>query len=108
MQRHSLRDLVAWKNRPNRKPILLQGARQVGKTWLMQEFGRTSYANTAYINFDSNERMEILFSGNLDIDRLINSLQIEANTKITAEDTLLIFDEIQEVPRALTSLKYFH
>lgn len=108
MLRHAMNDLVKWKNRPDRKPLLLRGARQVGKTWLMREFGRLHFGKVAYINFDDNERMAALFQGDLNVERLITSLQIEAGITITAADTLLIFDEVQEVPRALTSLKYFN
>lgn len=108
MLRHAMNDLVEWKSRPGRKPLLLRGARQVGKTWLMKEFGRLHFKNVAYINFDNNERMAALFQGDLDINRLIVSLQIEAGITINASDTLLIFDEVQEVPRALSSLKYFN
>jgi len=100
-------DLVKWKNAKNRKPLIIRGARQVGKTWLMKEYGKTNYEKCAYINFDNNERMESLFSGNLDIERIVTALQIEAGVAIEAENTLIIFDEVQEVPRALTSLKYF-
>ncbi|MFV0361685.1 MAG: ATP-binding protein [Suipraeoptans sp.] len=103
-----MEDLIRWKNRPDRKPLLLRGARQVGKTWLMREFGRLNFAKVAYINFDDNDRMSALFQGDLNSQRLITALQIEAGMTITPEDTLLIFDEIQEVPRALTSLKYFN
>jgi predicted AAA+ superfamily ATPase len=105
--RRSMDDLVKWKNAKNRKPLIIRGARQVGKTWLMKEFGKTNYEKCAYINFDNNERMESLFSGNLDIERIVTALQIEAGVAIEAENTLIIFDEVQEVPRALTSLKYF-
>lgn len=107
MFRRSMDDLVKWKNAKNRKPLIIRGARQVGKTWLMKEFGKTNYEKCAYINFDNNERMESLFSGNLDIERIVTALQIEAGVAIEAENTLIIFDEVQEVPRALTSLKYF-
>lgn len=96
-------DLVNWKNSKDRKPLIIRGARQVGKTWLMKEFGKTNYEKYAYINFDNNERMESLFSGNLDIERIITALQIETGVKIGAQNTLIIFDEVQEVPRALTS-----
>ena len=108
MLRNAMSELLNWKSRPNRKPLLIRGARQVGKTWLMREFGRAHFAKTAYINFDDNERMAALFKGNLDIRRIVTALQIEADTLITPEDTLLVFDEVQEVPRALTSLKYFN
>ncbi|MGV8165800.1 MAG: ATP-binding protein [Alkaliphilus sp.] len=108
MFRIKINELIKWKNSKNRKPLIIRGARQVGKTWLMKEFAKKHYTNYAYINFDNNERMESLFSGNFDIERLVMALQIESGTKIDAENTLLIFDEIQEVPRALTSLKYFN
>ena len=108
MLRYAMSELVQWKGRPDRKPMLIRGARQVGKTWLMREFGRTHFKKTAYINFDDNKRMAALFQGNLDIQRIVTALQIEADTFVTPEDTLLIFDEVQEVPRALTSLKYFN
>ena len=108
MFRKSLDDLLNWKNSKTRKPLIIRGARQVGKTWLMKEFGKTHYEKVAYINFDNNERMESLFSGNLDIERIIIALQIETGVKIGAQNTLIIFDEVQEVPRALTSLKYFY
>jgi len=107
MIREAMKDLIKWKDGAYRKPLIIRGARQVGKTWIMQEFGKTYYERQAYINFDNNERMESLFSGNLDIPRLITALQIESGVTIEANNTLIIFDEIQEVPRALTSLKYF-
>src|SRR5665647_3356296 len=108
MFRKSMDDLVNWKNSKDRKPLIIRGARQVGKTWLMREFGKNQYEKCAYINFDNNERMEGLFSGNFDIHRIITALQIEAGGTIDASNTLLVFDEIQEVPRALTALKYFY
>ena len=107
MFRRSMDNLVSWKNSRDRKPLIIRGARQVGKTWLMKEFGITNYDKYAYINFDNNERMESLFSGNLDIERIITALQIETGVKIEVQNTLIIFDEVQEVPSALTSLKYF-
>ena len=79
----------------------------MGKTWLMKEFGRSSFAKTAYINFDQNERMRSLFAGSIDPERLLAALRAETGVDIQAADTLIIFDEVQEVPRALTSLKYF-
>lgn len=105
--RTAINDLIKWKFSKNRKPLITRGARQVGKTWLMKEFGKTHYKKVAYINFDNNERMEELFKGNLDIKRIVTALQIESGVTIEADDTLIIFDEVQEVPRALTSLKYF-
>jgi len=106
--RSALTRLQEWKDKPNRKPLIIRGARQVGKTWLMKEFGRTSFTNTAYINFDNNRRMRILFEDDYDLKRIITALQIESGVKITPEDTLIIFDEVQEVPQALTALKYFY
>jgi len=108
MFRHGIRNLIRWKNSPGRKPLIIRGARQVGKTWLMREFGKTEYVKYAYINFDNNARMRALFAGDLQIERLIIALQIEAGVSIEAENTLLIFDEVQEVPQALASLKYFY
>lgn len=107
MYRIAMEKLLNWKQSRHRKPLIIEGARQVGKTWLMKEFGRQAYANTVYINFDSNSRMVELFASDLDTDRLIMGLELYAGHKIDADNSLLIFDEVQEVPRALTSLKYF-
>lgn len=90
------------------KPLIIRGARQVGKTWLMKEFGRECFENVAYVNFDSNVRMKGVFEGQIDIERIILAIEIETGVTIERENTLLIFDEIQEVPRALSSLKYFY
>ncbi|MDR0944464.1 MAG: ATP-binding protein [Ruminococcus sp.] len=100
--------LVEWKSSKHRKPLILHGARQVGKTWLMKDFGERFYSDTAYIDFNNNARMKSLFEGDFDIPRLIEGLQAECRKKITPGETLLIFDEVQEVPLALTSLKYFY
>ena len=108
MYRNQIEKLINWKNNKNKKPLIIRGARQVGKTWLMKEFGKNYYENCAYINFDNNSRMEQLFSGDLDIERIIQGLKIESGVNIIAKNTLIIFDEIQEVPNALTSLKYFY
>ena len=108
MYRNQIEKLLNWKNNKNKKPLIIRGARQVGKTWLMKEFGKNYYENCAYINFDNNSRMEQLFSGDLDIERIIQGLKIESGVNIIAKNTLIIFDEIQEVPNALTSLKYFY
>ncbi|OBW92485.1 ATP-binding protein [Gallibacterium salpingitidis] len=108
MKRHILALLQKWKTKNNRKPLIIQGARQVGKTWIMQHFGEQAFDQVAYINFDNNPRMKTLFSGDYNIDRLILGLKIESGVDIQAENTLLIFDEIQEVPQALSSLKYFY
>ena len=108
MYRNQIQNLIKWKNSSNRKPLIIRGARQVGKTWLMKEFGEKYYDNYAYISMDNNSRMEQLFSGDLDIERIIQGLKIESGVNITPNNTLIIFDEIQEVPNALTSLKYFY
>lgn len=107
MYRFAFEELYEWKKSENRKPLIIEGARQVGKTWLMREFGKQAYEKTVYINFDSNTRMSELFSSDLDVNRIIMGLELYSDTKITPENTLIIFDEIQEVPRALSSLKYF-
>lgn len=107
MYRYAINDLIAWKNSPNHMPLIIKGARQVGKTWLMQEFGKTQYEKVAYISFDSNPRLDTLFKKDFNIKRLIDGLNIEVGFNITPKDTLIIFDEIQENPLALTSLKYF-
>ena len=108
MYRIAIEKLYKWKNSKHRKPLIIEGARQVGKTWLMKKFGEQAYADTVYINFDSNSRMADLFSADLDTDRLIMGLELYAGRKINPDNTLLIFDEVQEVPRALASLKYFY
>lgn len=108
MYRVAIEKLYKWKESKHRKPLIIEGARQVGKTWLMKEFGDKAYANTVYINFDSNSRMAELFASDLNTNRLIMGLELYAGHKIEADNTLLIFDEVQEVPRALSSLKYFY
>lgn len=108
MYRYKIEDLKKWKNSKDRKPLIIRGARQVGKTWLMKEFGKTNYEKCAYINFDENVRMQQLFSEGFDLDRIIQGLKIESNVNIEPENTLIIFDEVQENPKALTSLKYFY
>lgn len=107
MYRYAIEELKKWKSRKNRKPMILEGARQVGKTWLMKEFGATEFEDVAYINFDSNSQMRELFAGDLAVERIITGLELYVGKKINAEKTLLIFDEVQEVPRALSALKYF-
>lgn len=107
MYREKIKELEEWKNSKDRMPLIIRGARQVGKTWIMKEFGKNNYKKVAYVNFDGNNRMSRLFEGDFDIDRIIQGLKIETQIDINAQDTLLIFDEIQEVPKALTSLKYF-
>lgn len=107
MQRYALKHLIDWKNKKNHKPLVIQGARQVGKTWLMQEFGEKYYEQVAYINFDVDVKSREIFDIDYDTERLIMDIGLATKTKINAENTLIIFDEIQECPRALTSLKYF-
>lgn len=107
MYRTAMERLLQWKKSAHRKPLIIEGARQVGKTWLMKEFGHQYYSDTVYINFDSNPRMTELFGTDLDTNRLIMGIELYAGRKINPENTLLIFDEVQEVPRALSSLKYF-
>ena len=107
MYRMAMENLLAWKQSRRRKPLIIEGARQVGKTWLMKEFGRQAYGDTVYINFDSNARMAELFASDLDTKRLVLGLELYAGRKIDPENALLIFDEVQEVPRALAALKYF-
>jgi len=108
MQRTSLQQLISWKNSPNRKPLIIEGARQVGKTWLMQAFGKTAFTQVVYLNFESSSRLKEIFLPDFDIERLITIFEIETNLKIDSSTTLLIFDEIQEAPKGLTALKYFY
>lgn len=107
MYRNKIEELIKWKNSKDRKPLVIRGSRQVGKTWLMKEFGKKNYEKYAYINFDANDRMKQLFSGNFDIDRIVQGLKLESGVNIEAKNTLIIFDEVQETPKALTALKYF-
>ena len=107
MYRYAIEDLRNWKHKKNRKPLIIEGARQVGKTWIMKEFGRQEYQNIVYINFDSNARVAELFSADLDTQRILRGIEIYVGKKIDPENTLIIFDEVQEVPKALSSLKYF-
>ena len=108
MYRTSLEYLYKWKEKYNRKPLIIRGARQVGKTWLMKEFANKAYKSHAYINFDNNIQIKQLFLQDLNVDRLIMGLELYTGKKIVPSETLIIFDEVQEVPNALTSLKYFN
>lgn len=108
MERNLFIKLEQWKNKKKRKPLIIQGARQVGKTWIMKEFGARYYKDTIYINFDNNEIMKKVFEIDFDIARIISSIKIEYGKSFAPEDTLIIFDEIQEAPKALSSLKYFY
>lgn len=107
MNRDKLNDLIAWKNKATRKPLIVRGARQVGKTWLIKEFGRTQYRQCVYVNFENTTNLQGIFQKDFDINRIIQTLQIYARTQITPEDTLIVFDEVQAAERGLTSLKYF-
>lgn len=107
MRRFAMEYLIAWKHESHRKPLIIRGARQVGKTWLMKEFGRTQFTQTAYLNFDENIRIREVFEGSLETKRLLLAICAETGIAIDPEHTLVILDEIQECPRALSSLKYF-
>ncbi len=108
MERTAINNLYDWKNNENRKPLIIRGARQVGKTWLMKEFGRKEYVQTAYVNFESSKVLKDLFSEDYNIPRIVNAIQIETGVQINAQDTLIILDEIQEAKGGITSLKYFY
>ncbi len=108
MKRELMNDLIDWKNSSNRKPLILRGARQVGKTWLLREFGNSEYTQTAYINFEKSQHLATIFEADFDTQRIITALGIAAGVNIEADNTLIVLDEIQEVPKALTSLKYFN
>ena len=107
MYREKIEELKKWKKSPTRKPLIIRGARQVGKTWLMKEFGNTEYKNVIYVNFELQDLMREHFSIDLDTTRIIEGLELEY-FKINPEDTLIILDEIQECPKAITVLKYFY
>ena len=107
MDRIAYQKLLDWKNKSNRLPLIIQGARQVGKTWLMKEFGRNEYEHTAYFNFESSIELHNIFKSGFNISRIIKSLEILNGNEINPDNTLIIFDEIQSCPEALTSLKYF-
>ncbi len=107
MERFAMKDFIAWKDSPRRRPLLVQGARQVGKTWLIKEFGRTNYRAVAYINFLEDETMIGQFDGELSPSRLLDAVTFYTGVNAKDPETLVVFDEIQECPRALTSLKMF-
>lgn len=107
MERIKMEELVRWKEKPGRKPLILKGARQVGKTWLMKEFGERYFDQTAYVNLDRNGRMRHVFDGDFDVEAILMALNIETGVAIQPERTLIILDEIQEAPRAISALKYF-
>lgn len=107
MLRNALQSLIDWQLSEDRKPLVIKGARQVGKTWLMREFGRLQYRNYVYFNFDEEEELKSIFTTNKNPQRIIELLSLLSGIKILPKDTLIIFDEIQECPDALNSLKYF-
>lgn len=106
MKRNAIKELYEWKENNGRKPLVILGARQVGKTWLMKEFGKEAYKKCAYVNFEDNDDLRGLFEHDFDIQRIIANLQWATDVTID-EDTLIILDEIQEAPRGITALKYF-
>ncbi|GHT17626.1 ATPase [Bacteroidia bacterium] len=107
MYRNNIKNLIKWKLDNHKKPLVFLGARQVGKTWLIQEFGKTEYRQMAYINFERAAALREMFLPDLDVKRLITNFELYSNLKITPEDTLIVLDEIQAAPHGITSLKYF-
>lgn len=107
MERLALEKLIKWKNSPYRKPLIVKGVRQVGKTWLLKEFGKRSYENTAYFNFDENPDYKQFFSITKNVERILQNLILASGQKIEAEKTLIVFDEVQDCPEVLNALKYF-
>lgn len=107
MERFLMKKLQEWKVGAHRKPLILWGARQVGKTWLMKEFGKQSYANTVYVSFYNNKRLAEVFDADYDVKRILNAIEVILHVKIDPEDTLLLFDEVQAAPRVVEALKYF-
>ena len=107
MKRDAIKYLYEWKSRTNHKPMIVRGARQVGKTWLMRTFAEEAYNKYVYVNFEDNELIRNLFERDFDIERIIVALQVATGVMID-KDTLIIFDEIQEAPKGLTALKYFY
>ncbi len=106
MYRTKIDELISWKNSPLRKPLIMRGARQVGKTWLLREFGKQCYKQCVYVNFERATELQTIFDQDFDVNRILQSLHLYSHVNID-EDTLIIFDEIQAVPRGLTALKYF-
>lgn len=107
MKRNAIQDLINWKNDEERKPLVLKGARQVGKTWLMKEFGKNYYKSFVYFNFDEEDELKSIFEANKNPQRILELLSLICGEKILPGETLIIFDEIQECPEALNTLKYF-
>ncbi len=107
MERLLIEELRKWRDKTDRLPLILQGARQVGKTWILKEFGRQCFADVCYVNFESATPLKSIFDADISVERIVDSLSIYNKRKVLPGKTLIIFDEVQEVPRALTSLKYF-
>ncbi len=107
MERLLIEELLKWREKSDRKPLILQGARQVGKTWILKEFGRKYFDDVCYVNFESATPLKTIFDGEISVERIVDSLSVHNKKRVLPEKTLIIFDEVQEVPRALTSLKYF-
>ena len=108
MKRKALENLLKWKESENRKPLILNGARQVGKTWLLREFAKTAYKKEAYIVCRKNELAKQVFSHDFDINRILRDLRALSKVDITPSDTLIILDEVQDLPEAIEALKYFY
>ena len=107
MERSIMHKLLDWKNSPYRKPLILKGVRQVGKTWVLKEFGKRYYENVAYFNFDENEEYKQFFETTKDVDRILQNLMLASGENIAPEKTLIIFDEVQDCPKVINSMKYF-
>ena len=107
MERFILKKLIKWKDSPCRKPLILQGVRQVGKTWILKEFGRRCYENVAYFNFEEHEEFRQFFETTKNVSRILQNLMLASGQKIAPEKTLIIFDEAQDCPNVINSLKYF-
>ena len=107
MKRLIMSKLLAWKNSPYRKPLILKGVRQVGKTWILKEFGKLYYKNIAYFNFDENREYKQFFEATKNVERILQNLMLASGQKIEPENTLIIFDEVQDCTEVINSMKYF-
>ncbi|KAF0092603.1 MAG: hypothetical protein FD141_787 [Fusobacteria bacterium] len=108
MERLIIKELIKWKNSKYRKPLIIKGVRQVGKTWILKEFGKIHYENVAYFNFDENSEYKQFFERTKDVNRILQNLTLASGYKIIPKNTLIIFDEVQDCPEVLNTLKYFH
>ena len=107
MERFAIKKMLAWKQSSRRKPLILKGVRQVGKTWILKEFGKRYYKNVAYFNFDENEEFKQFFETTKDVSRILQNLMLASGQQILPGETLVIFDEVQDAPKVINSLKYF-